>query len=58
MISGISECDTVNTFITELKKRPENLKYVKKPPCTKGGRVWPSSMIGVRLDEGSKPDQS
>lgn len=43
-------------YITELKKRSENLKYVKKILVHKG--VWPSSMIGVRLDEGSKPDQS
>ena len=38
MINDISEFDTVFTFITELKKRSENLKYVKKPPCTKGGQ--------------------
>ena len=38
MFSDISECGTVYTFIKELKKRSENLKYVKKPPCRQGGQ--------------------
>jgi len=58
MFSDISECGTVYTFIKELKKYLGISNMLKNPLVDKGVRVWPSSMIGVRLDEGSKPDQS